>query len=356
MCRFVACRRYESVLAILLVVSFGLFTYMLGLYVAQTGVAADLSLSDLPRSLPQQSPACHETGQWDTSSGVPWWLPSNCTLRRFTPVDVHSCLRNKTVAFFGDSLLLDIFEAVLRLVQEGPSANVSRTRGLYGPGGNIKVSWRGSPGAKLEFWWAPSVFHQQPLQLIPKYWSHLDVAVLGMAVWDMGTYYHGIDAYFAQLLKNLRLLERYSPKVKVILNGLHKLWPDRCHNKSSPCVLCNRADKEELFRTAIREAVACARNSSWQKLGLFSTFGLTNTFRARLDGDDAVHYGQNTSWMQAQVLLNALCQDKRAERLVLEFPAQRGNCMRYSFDQQLQAATGEVKGPCIPDGWRASHN
>jgi len=141
-----------------------------------------------------------------------------------------------------------------------------------------------------------------------------------------------VDSFCAQL-------------VYYLVFGLHKVWTDRCKKLGTPCTLCNSEPKEQLFQTAIEIAAACAHAE------FFNTYGLTNTYRARLDGIDALHYGRNTSWMESQVLLNSICEPDLEP---VEFPPPVGDCLNYGFDKQL-AEAGEA-GPCVAHGWNSSHN
>jgi len=90
------------------------------------------------------------------------------------------------------------------------------------------------------------------------------------------------------------------------------------------------------------------------RLELFDTFGFTNTYAARKDGNDAVHYGHNTTVMESQTLLNMLCQ---AKPLRGSPAAPLAKCSEgQGYNARLTAMNGETKAACIPDGWHASHS
>ena len=161
--------------------------------------------------------------------------------------------------------------------------------------------------------------------------------------------------------------------VPLIVNGIHKFWPDRCTgvstsccvavtstsslvlhaDTSSPCVQCNDFGKEELFREVLEEVTACAAaaNSNVQML---STLGMTFSFQAMKDGHDAVHYGHNTSAMEAQVLLNVICND-----MVGDVPESREGCgaaVHHQYDRRLTELNGETaKSRCLPKDFKPKH-
>lgn len=47
-----------------------------------------------------------QEGKW---SAEPFWEPSSCRLRKFSPAATHKCLHNRKFGFFGDSLLLGVY-------------------------------------------------------------------------------------------------------------------------------------------------------------------------------------------------------------------------------------------------------
>ena len=95
----------------------------------------------------------------------------------------------------------------------------------------------------------------------------------------MGEYYRGVDEWFSTLTTNLRTLISRS-NVPVIVSGIHKLWPGRCKDKSSPCNRCNKYGKEELFREALEEVLSCQASNmahgkivQGRRLEYFNTLG-----------------------------------------------------------------------------------
>ena len=61
--------------------------------------------------------------------------------------------------------------------------------------------------------------------MTPAEYSRRDVVVVGMAAWDMGTYFRGIDRYYIALRSLMESLVARGPKPRVVVNSLHKAGP-----------------------------------------------------------------------------------------------------------------------------------
>lgn len=115
---------------------------------------------------------------------------------------------------------------------------------------------------------------------------------------------------------------------------------------------CNDFGKEELFREVLEEVTACAAASN-SNVQMLSTLGMTFSYEAMKDGHDAVHYGHNTSAMEAQVLLNIMCND-----IVGDVPKSREGCGVdvHHYDQRLTELNGETaKSRCLPKDFKPKH-
>ena len=150
------------------------------------------------------------------------------------------------------------------------------------------------PSIGLNTYWTPSVFFQQCSS------KHGSTIIISETVWDMGTYFRGVDAYEKSLRKilnvNLKGTER------VIWFKLHKLHRERPLCRESPrCYETNTPEKEEKFREI---GVRVARESGAE---IFDTYGVTNTTFSALDGPDAVHYFNTTTGVELDILLNMIC-------------------------------------------------
>ena len=80
------------------------------------------------------------------------------------------------------------------------------------------------------------------------------MVVWGVAAWDM----HRTAAEFKTKIRGaLSALKQRSPHARLLVNGLHQVWTERCKDgKSSPCVVCNAPLKAAAMRRAILEAAA----------------------------------------------------------------------------------------------------
>jgi hypothetical protein len=131
----------------------------------------------------------------------------------------------------------------------------------------------------------------------------------------MGTYFRGANAFrdkYSDIVNDMSVRG-----VPTFVFGLHKLWPERCHDQTGPCAKCNTAGKERAFREAVEHVAACSASSSSSAVGggggasviLVDTLGFTSTPEAMADAIDAVHYGRNTTSMEATHLANVMCRD-----------------------------------------------
>lgn len=316
-------------------------------------------------------------GEWSSASTKhPMWEPHKCRLRWFSPEETASCLSGKKVSFFGDSLLHSVFgwlEEHLMLAGAGSKQAVN-SQDFHRPGGKVQFGFHTASvsGSIFEFWWAPSVYHQRPLTLMESSeYKKRDVVLLGMAAWDMGTYYKGIDTYYKELTAVVASMiaeqtalpqEGGGVKPRVIINSLHKAWPDRCLDPDSPCTKCNSPAKEQLMRKALMRGVHCGyhraravgkggimRSGVEEPYSILSTFAFTNTPYARADpvtnaegvkNPDALHYGKNTTMMEAQFLLNMICPREESAALEVALEGQE-----QGQDGRKEEGGGLLHGP-----------
>ena len=141
------------------------------------------------------------------------WKPrkSECEYEYFTDVEFGSCLalRYRRIAFFGDSLLLNVFvELTRRLTEAGHGTLEPRPVDFYTPGGHQEFVFEGKSSSsfaldkddanatttgdggddddrrRLVFWWTPSSFHAN-IHHYEKEFDTLDAAMFGMAAWSV---------------------------------------------------------------------------------------------------------------------------------------------------------------------------
>jgi len=342
-------------------------------------------------------------GEWSSSSSKnPMWEPHKCRLTWFSPHETASCLSGKKISFFGDSLLHSVFgwlQEQLVLAGAGKTVVVA-SKSFHIAGGKQQFAYKNAKGggSLFEFWWAPSVYHQRPLGghgglIPPGEYKKRDVVLLGMAAWDMGTYYQGIDRYYTELTAIVKAMVAAQEaqraggvKPRVIVNALHKAWPDRCLDPNSPCNKCNSPAKEELMRKAGIQGAHCGYQQAQQgdkgkgggaaePYSILSSFAFTNTPYARNDPvtdsagvkkPDALHYGKNTTMMEAQFLLNMICGAGGEEGGgLLKGPEMDttagGGCGPQSYDQELrELEQANLKGgseveTCVDPKWKPKH-
>lgn len=286
------------------------------------------------------------------------WKPLNqaCEYEFYTNVEIGYCLSKQyhKIAFFGDSLLLNIFfDLTRRLEDAGYGTLKPKPKDFYTPGGHMEFIFNVTSSIahlgqttnddrRLVFWWTPSAFHAD-VRRYEKDFDALDVAIFGMATWNMGTYFQGANAFYD---KYLSIIGDASGRggVQTIVFGLHQLWPQRCKDPLGPCAKCNSEGKARAFREAVSRVAACAAPSSSGNGGAIfvDTLSFTNTPKAMADGDDAVHYFRNTTSMEATHLANVLCRnDGFARRQKREY-----ECSEDVVDFDAMLSSEEAKS-CV---------
>ena len=163
------------------------------------------------------------------------WKPreSECEYEYYTDVEFGNCmaLRYRRIAFFGDSLLLNVFvELTRRLTGAGHGTLEPRPADFYAPGGRQEFVFEGTSSSslaldeddanatttgdggddddrrRLVFWWTPSSFHAN-IHRYEKEFDTLDAAVFGMAAWSVtSSIRHGFVGDFLSLSPHSHLV------------------------------------------------------------------------------------------------------------------------------------------------------
>jgi hypothetical protein len=75
------------------------------------------------------------TGDWVGSH----WQPRGCTLKRYDRERATKCLSKRKIGFFGDSLLLNVYEEIVALLKSDTTKEHSSAK-FYQPGGDATCS------------------------------------------------------------------------------------------------------------------------------------------------------------------------------------------------------------------------
>jgi len=64
-------------------------------------------------------PRDRSNGSWVTGTTMKdlWWEPETCNMQPVSSVQLSHCIRNRRIAFFGDSILRNIFHELIRVTQ-----------------------------------------------------------------------------------------------------------------------------------------------------------------------------------------------------------------------------------------------
>ena len=247
----------------------------------------------------------------DTSSLV--WVPdSNCKLHHFHPTEVTTCLTDlqksgKKIAFFGDSLLDDLADAITAR---------SKGRHVWGESEDVEGRWwKARPNRAcflteetpfLEFFWTQSAFYNDPTDPSREKASNAirtaDIVVINNAMWDIGDSCQGIQAYYHAMKARIEKVQHaVKPGALLVLYDLHWIWTKKiCNAEGKNCFVYNPIERVKHYRTALRLAAACT-----------GVRVLTDTEMTKLipqQTSDGVHFQPyEAKFMKADVFLNGIC-------------------------------------------------
>jgi len=277
-------------------------------------------------------PSCHDMdldsltkGEWDETSNI--WKPDACQHIPFKTSDIQQCIADKTITFYGDSLLRNIANELIKIAlgaggnDRGKElATWASSPYLLGGGGSIKG------GGKIAMYWTPSAYHQTPSSVGSM--EQDDASIIGIGVWDMGTYYRGVNTWHAKMKALLTAAARKQKGSKpIFVMHLHKLYSSKCKRvhdtdaglrKYKICQACNGDDMVQKFRSALEHAVQCVRSNGFKNVYLLDAFGITNSTFAEKHTDDGVHYDTHVTQMELEILMSGVCHGMRHHKNQVE--------------------------------------
>ena len=252
------------------------------------------------------------------------WVPSSgCKLQHFEPTDVNTCLSGpqKKIAFFGDSLLDDLADAI--------AVRGNGRHQYYAPAEDVEGRWwkarpnrgyflEGQETPFLEFFWTQSAFYNDPTDPSRKNASfairNADIVVLNNAMWDIGDSCQGVHAYYHALKARIEKVQSVvKPGALLVLYDLHWIWTKKICSpkKGGGCFVYNPIARVKHYRTALRLAAACSG------VRLMSDTEMTKLIP--LQTPDGVHFKTyEAKFMKADVFLNGIC--ARGGQDPMEFP------------------------------------
>lgn len=278
-------------------------------------------------------PSCHDMdldsltkGEWDETFNI--WKPDACQHIPFKPSDIQQCLAKKKITFYGDSLLRNIATELIAVTLGGHDKRTGKLENWapspYLLGGG---SMEGGGGGKIAMYWTPSAYFQKPSSVGSGSMEQDDVSIIGIGVWDMGTYFRGVNRWHDNMKALLTAAARKRNGKPMFVMHLHKLYSSKCkrvHNtdqglrKYKICQASNGDDMVQKFRSALEHAVQCVKGSGFKNVYLLDTFGITNSTFAQKHSDDGVHYDKIVTQMELEVLMSGVCNGMRHHKDQLE--------------------------------------
>eukprot|EP00941_MAST-03F_sp_MAST-3F-sp1_P004057 g4057.t1 len=226
-------------------------------------------------------------GRWH--DGI-WVGADGCEMEIFD--DVEPCFSStRRIAFYGDSILRNVFEKIAQIIDKEFSFKMGRHRNHT----LVKVS----NTTTLEFFWMPSAFDSS---------SFVDmkdqIVVLGFAgSWDMGVSFQGINAYYHAVRKQLQEAKKFAKRIYWF--NLPHVHPELCNCQASCLCECSSVERAKEFRAAAQSAISCESVSS--NISMIDSLAITESADASFDAKDSLHYGGKVLLMQTQLVFNSVC-------------------------------------------------
>ena len=246
------------------------------------------------------------------------WVPDgDCKLHHFSPTEVTTCLSDlqksgKKIAFFGDSLLDDLADAI-----------TARAHGRHVWLDSEDVEgrwWKARPNRAcflpeqettfLDFLWTQSAFYNDPTDPSRENASfairNADIVLINNAMWDIGDSCQGVQAYYHAMKGRIEKVQHaVKPGALLVLYDLHWIWTKKIctpkpNGQGSNCFVYNPIERVKHYRNALRLAAACT-----------GVRVLTDTEMTKLipqQTSDGVHFQPyEAKFMKADVFLNGIC-------------------------------------------------
>ena len=260
-------------------------------------------------------PSCtrdSSNGSWVDGTTL-WWKPETCSdMQPISSVKFSDCIRNRRFAFFGDSILRNIFHELIRLEQPELPVQLGsgQLRVLQGKAKNMrKVKTSGYPhysyklgAGVVDIYYLHSTLlvEQAALKILNK-GRYTDV-VVSNSLWDMGITFRGLAKYAGSLKRNLKAIQRVLPREhgKLVLLGLHYVNTSRC--TSVACKVCNHEVIQDYIRCAQQHSASCTPGVT-----LVNTVQFTKNKYATARSPDGTHFNSEVTKIQMQHVLHALC-------------------------------------------------
>eukprot|EP00985_Skeletonema_marinoi_P032939 scaffold40046_cov161-Skeletonema_marinoi.AAC.1 len=131
-----------------------------------------------------------------------------------------------------------------------------------------------------------------------------DVSIISISVWDMGTYYRGVNPWFVAMKKIILEAAKKRRNKPLYVMNLHNIYASKCTLKNDNdqgrkalklCQECNKMDAMFAFRDAIASAVRCAvKEDGYHNVYLIDKFGVTNSSFGE-EHSDGVHFSSEVT-------------------------------------------------------------
>lgn len=243
-----------------------------------------------------------------------WLQPRGRGVTPLTFNEFKLCAKRRRVAFFGDSILRNIYQELIRLDRPDnvPLLNGSGQLKLLAKSKTVK-GLRFSKLLNQRYYTYTSgstvvdffdlrnteVFRSVAVKVVKK--GRYSDVVMSNALWDMGLNFRGLMKYSIALDGNVRSIRSALPADgKTLILGLHFVNASRCASDVR-CKVCNHKVVQAFIRR-VQQKTACVHGAT-----LVNTEHFTYGPCPAEHSPDGTHFDSALTAVQMQYVLNAFC-------------------------------------------------
>ncbi|XP_043921904.1 N-acetylneuraminate 9-O-acetyltransferase [Protopterus annectens] len=228
------------------------------------------------------------------------WQPYGCMMHRYKSSEAKTCLKDKHVAFIGDSRIRQLFYSFLKVINPHVKEEGKKHE-------NILVE-DGSASLKVEFLWHPEVNNSMKQSL--KSWtedstSKPDIILLGAALWSIKIH-NGSNEALAQYKANITgivpLLEKLAETSDVYWILQDPVYEDLLDESRK--MITNQ--NVEAYNSAVVSILNSNLRNAKAKVKILSA-SRTVAEESVAESVDGLHLPESTRDITAMILINSYC-------------------------------------------------
>ncbi|KAF8898828.1 10 TM acyl transferase domain found in Cas1p-domain-containing protein [Infundibulicybe gibba] len=309
-------------------------------WIHATGILAiSISLSvGLLRTLtlgtkdPFNCSALIERGSWlDSSRGI--WQPDGCILHSYSPSDGSTCLESRRVIFIGDSTTRKLFFQFAHVLD--PTLPTAPPNDMQKHSDHVLVTQNQS---EISFFWDPFLntsiaHHLDPSGESVDRTRRPALLILGSGLWYLrySTTSNGVSGWLGNTEGILNALGKnnFTAADQIVLLPIQQVVSSKLSRDRATTIWPSDIDEMNL---ALHHRLRLAGNSSMNLSSALISPLVFNDMLEPSNTEDGLHFSDATVRAQANILLNAFCND----RLPKVPPFNKTCCFSYPQPFPLQ--------------------